>query len=404
MIPPLLYLDRYRNEGTRNYSEHSAYSEARQEYRPNGGHPSFETAAYELPRDRMNVYTANPPAELMGTYLPGDSVVFCIHPQLIDEQADEAYVQRTRDLGEPGASIRVSPSSSTRTLHVLDHGRPHALKVHFPFRVSRYDRRMRDEVVEQATTVSAELEAWRDIKEARFAFLREVIGITHKNLDADAPRGENWGYLVRDLVPFPATPDERNLIPGFALYGRDFFDPAKAPLLLEFIGSNDPVDWMLENVLLPIIRHWVACFRAFGFILEPHGQNVLLEVDPEGSITRIVHRDLSVGIDMRRRGDLGLPDGELNAYNRMEDGAFNSIAYDKFMGGHFFDPLVGVLLETIPRLSLEDFRGPCRDEFTRIFPEQERYLPRTVQYFSDVRDRFGNPLHHDTGVAPTWRP
>lgn len=404
MIPPLLYLDRYRNEGTRSYSEHSGYSEAREEYRPNGGHSAFEAAAYELPRDRMNVYTADPPEELEATYLPGDSVVFCIHPQLLDEQADEAYVQRTLRLGEPRTPILVSPSSSTRTLHVLAHGRPHALKVHFPFRVSRYGRRMRDEVVEQAITVSAELEDWRDMEEARFAFLREVIGITHKNLRASSPRGENWGYLVRDLVPFPDAPEDRTLIPGFALYGRDFFDPGKGPLLLELMGSHDPVDWMLGNILLPIIRHWVACFRTFGFILEPHGQNVLLEIEPEGSVTRIVHRDLSVGIDMRRRGDLGLPDGELNAYNRMEDGAFNSIAYDKFMGGHFFDPLVGVLLETMPRLTLEDFRGPCRDEFARIFPEQERYLPRTVQYFSEERDRFGKPLNHDTGAAPTWRP
>ena len=404
MIPPLLYLDRYRNEGTRTYSEHSGYTEAGPRYQPNSGHASFDALAYGLPRGRMNVYTANPPCELRAAYLQEDSVVFCIHPQVLDEQADEAYVQRTLSLGEPHPPIRVSPSSSTRTLHVLDHGRPHALKVHFPFRVSRYGRRMRDEVVEQAITVSAELEGWGDMEEARFAFLREVIGVTHRNLETDSPRGENWGYLLRDLVPFPSAPDERTLIPGFALYGRDFFDPAKGPLLLELIGKHDPLDWTLENVLLPIIQHWVACFRTYGFILEPHGQNVLLETDPEGSVTRIVHRDLSVGIDMRRRRDLGLPDGALNAYNRMEDGAFNSIAYDKFMGGHFFDPLVATLVEASPRLTADDLRGPCRDEFERLFPEQDRYLPRTVQYFSDERDRFGKPLYGDTGAAPSWRP
>lgn len=32
---------------------------------------------------------------------------------------------------------------------------PHALKVHFPFRVSRYGRKMRDEVIEQGKNVNA---------------------------------------------------------------------------------------------------------------------------------------------------------------------------------------------------------------------------------------------------------
>ena len=113
---------------------------------------------------------------------------------------------------------------------------------------------------------------------------------------------------------------------------------------------------------------------------------------------------LSVAIDMRRRRDLEIPDGSLNDYNRMESGAFNSIAYDKFMGGHFFDSLLKPLLEQNPALSMEDFRRPVRDVFDGAFPEHERYLPRTVHYFSEDRDRFGKPLYQDTGRAPQWRP
>ncbi len=56
-------------------------------------------------------------------------------------------------------SIRVSPTSSTRTLCVGEARPPHALKVHFPFRVSRYGRKMRDEVVQQGVNVSREMEA-----------------------------------------------------------------------------------------------------------------------------------------------------------------------------------------------------------------------------------------------------
>jgi hypothetical protein len=74
------------------------------------------------------------------------------------------------------------------------------------------------------------------------------------------------------------------------------------------------------------------------------------------------------------------------------------------MGGYFFDLLVAALEERYPEIALEDFREPCREEFARIFPEHEKYLPRTVQCFSEERDRFGKPLYRDTGKAPEWRP
>jgi hypothetical protein len=403
-IPPLPYLDRYRNEGTRSYSPHAGYSEASDLYRPDSATRSFGIPSYDMPSDGMNVYAANPTPELEGAYHGSDWVRFCIHPQVLEACAQEPYVLRTQALGRRRTPISASPSSSTRTLYVQDDAHPHALKLHFPFRVSRYGRRMRDEVVGQAIAVSAELEGWGGMEDVRFAFMREVIGVSHQNLDTDSPRAENWGYLVRDLVPFPRESEPRTLIPGFALYGGDYFDPERRPLLHDLVGGLDPAEWVLENVFLPIIRHWVACFRDLGFILEPHGQNVLLEVTPDGSVTRIVHRDLSVGIDMRRRRDLRLPDGDLNAYNRMETGEFLSIAYDKFMGGHFFDPLVAAVVALDPRLTPEDLRGPCRAEFAEAFPEEQEYFPRTVHYFAEERDQFGKPRFEDTGEAPNWRP
>jgi hypothetical protein len=259
-------------------------------------------------------------------------------------------------------------------------------------------------VIEQAVNVSLDLEEGIQQLDSRFAFLREVIGLAHKNLDPDFPRGENWGYLVRDMVPFPDSGVERPLIPGFALYGKDYYDPQKPLLLFDLIGDRDPLAYVLDNIMLPIVRHWTGCYRHFGFILEPHGQNVLLELDKDGAIGRIVHRDLSVGIDMRRRRDLGLPDGKLNGYNRTEQGAFCSITYDRFIGGHFFDRLVQACLDRYPYLDRDDFTRPCRAEFARCLPEYADYFPETVWYFSEQRDQFNKPLHRDTGATPQWRP
>ncbi len=403
-MPPLTYLERYRNEGTRTYSAHAAYTECRPEYQPTIGTPQFDLPAWELPQNALRVYRADPPAVLAARYLPGDRALFVVHPQLVTDDAADPWLARTETLGRALPPLRVSPSSSTRTLFVVDDAHPHALKVHFPYRVSRYGRRMRDEVVAQAVTLSGEVQAWGGGGDPSFAFLREVIGVTHPRTESDGTRGENWGYLVRDLRPFPHVGAERRLIPGFALYGRDRFDPEVQPLIIDLADPSDPLGWTLQHVMLPVLRHWVRCYTELGFILEPHGQNVLLEIDARGDVQRLVHRDLSLGIDMRRRRDLGLPDGSLNEYNRFEDGAFASIAYDRFVGGHFFSYLAGALIERDPRLSIEDFRRPCREEFGRLFGGHERYLPRSVHYFSDERDAHGKPFYQDTRERPTWRP
>jgi len=405
MIPPLYYTDRYYNEGTRTYSSHADYTEADEQYRPDSTNTSFSLVPWIFPRDQVNIYTANPAEKLLDRYIHDENLLFCIHPQVLADFPQDPYIVRVKQVGEMATPINVAPSSSTRTLFVLDEDDiSHALKVHLPFRISRYGRKMRDEVIEQAIAVSRELEGGIRHFDGDFAFLREVIGISFRNLDALSLRNENWGYLIREILPFPHLPGTRTLLPGFALYGRYFFDPEKPPLLYQLIGDQDPLTFVLDKIMLPIIHHWIDAFLHFGYMLEPHGQNVLLELSPAGRIERIVHRDLSVGLDMRRRRQIGLSPGKLNHYNRMESGEFNSITYDMFMGNHFFDALVRCCIERYPELNAEDFRTPCRLLFADLFPDYKEFFPETVQYFSEKRDQFNKPLYKDTGKRPDWRP
>jgi hypothetical protein len=238
--------------------------------------------------------------------------------------------------------------------------------------------------------------------DGRFAFLREVLGVTHPDLDTDAPRGENWGYLVRDMAPFPPSVDERLLIPGFALYGGDFLQPTR-PSSPHGDGSRGAGGEDAGRRWPPSASSsWRPSFSP-SFVtgwtassLRPHLGAPWPERPPgggrrRGRIQRIVHRDLSLGIDMRRRRDLCLSSDGLNAYNRMEDGTFASIAYDRMMGGHFFDHLLAPVLAAFPSLSPEDFRGPCREEFTRLFPDHQRYLPGRSTTSARSGTSTGNP-------------
>nr|WP_319394756.1 IucA/IucC family protein [uncultured Desulfobacter sp.] len=405
-IPKFQYLERYRNKGTRTYSSHSEYTDAIVKYRPDSTQEKFSLCGYELPLEQLTIYTANPPDEIKRKYFQSGRALFCIHPQILEMAPDDPYVKHIASSHLGRKNITVVPSSSTRTLFVEGQKSPHALKVHFPFKISRYTRKMRDEVIEQAINVSIEMERGIHRMDKRFAFFREVIGVAHKNLDPGAVRCENWGYLVRDMTPFPyidANP-RRIMIPGFSLYGEDYFK-ANVPLLLfQLMQKQDPVQFVLKNIMLPIIRHWVDCFLNFGYILEPHGQNIVFELDEALTIRRIVHRDLSIGIDMRRRRDLQLSSTNLNHHNRMENFEFHSITYDRFMGGHFFDRIVLACQEHYPNLKKEQFTEPCKDEFVKIFPNHKKYLPDSIWYFSEERDEFNKPLYRNTKQKPEWRP
>jgi hypothetical protein len=402
-LPSLYYLERYRNKGTRTYSQHAEFTEAATSYQPASPMPQFSMKVYELPLHTVNIYLANPDEELLQRFLNENSVNFYVHPQVLEQHADDPYLKIIKSTALNETTQAVTPSSSTRTLFVADDV-PHAVKVHFPFKVSRYTRKMRDEVVEQAIEVSKELEQNINKLPSDFALLREVIGITIKETDESDSRPENWGFVVRDMIPFPKVNEKRNLVPGFALYGEDSNHNDTIPLLISLIANHEVVSYVLENIMLPIIRHWLECFKQFGFMLEPHGQNVLLEVSADNAIKRIVHRDLSVGIDMRRRAELNLNNDHLNEYNRMTDSAFQSITFDKFIGSHFFDRIVQCCLENFQGITEEDFTMPCREEFQRLFPEYKNYFPDTVWYYSEKHDQYNKPLNEDTGIKPKWRP
>ena len=403
-LDAFIYLDRYCNEETRTYSDQSGYTEAEERFRHNADHPGFDLPVFALPKEKMNIYTANPSPSLLNKYVNKEKVCFPIHQQLLAGMPKEPYIELTLEIGQKTTALKAVPSSSTRTLYIRGHGPDHAVKVHFPFKISRYGRRMRDEVVAQAVAVSLELEQGIHHFDPGFGLLREVLGITHKNLNPDGPRGEHWGFLVREMTPFPEQDMPGYLIPGFALYGKDFFNPKKPPLILELIKDGDPVTIILENIMLPVIRQWVTCYLHFGFFLEPHGQNLLIETDAYMKIRRTVHRDLSVGIDMGRRKHLGLSSDHLNAYNRMEDAKFGSIAYDKFIGHHFFDFLAECVCRHFPNVRMADFTGPCKNEFKQIFPDHKNFLPPTEHYFTRRRDNFGKPMYKNLGTAPKWRP
>jgi len=153
-------------------------------------------------------------------------VRFLIHPETwassgIDN-LDELHALRR---GEP---LQVAPTASTRTVLTMEtpaNVPRHFIKLHYPRRISRFNRRLRRKNIRNSVEATHDL---AHVKFDKFAYLPDSLGFTYG--DGGAP----WGFLAREGTPRPYR-GARFLVPYFALYGGDLQHPDDRPLLVQII-------------------------------------------------------------------------------------------------------------------------------------------------------------------------
>jgi hypothetical protein len=215
----LLYMERYVDEGTRTYSPFAALSEAAPLYQPRSPAPSFELVTVRAPREDVSVVRADPQAELFERYVRSDEVLFVIHPETWTSEGID-YIDELHALPR-GPSIVVAPTASTRTVLTIGavEAPHHFLKLHYPRRISRFNRRLRRKNIRTSIEVTRDIAA---VSLETFAYLPDSFGITYRD------GGNPWGFLVREVMPRPVRPGRR-LIPFFSLYGGDLQHPEDPP-------------------------------------------------------------------------------------------------------------------------------------------------------------------------------
>lgn len=394
----LLYLERYVNEGTQTYSPHAGFSAVRAEYQPRIGLPRFGATSLLVPPERVAITRDNPDPALADFYLRENQVVLPLHPEVIADPSIR-YVSELRQLPR-AENLLVSPTASTRTVLVEEPThRPHCVKLHLPRRISRFVRRFRRISVEFSVLISQDLRAFAA---ERWAYLPESIGIAYGSV------ADGWGAVIRELTPWPVVAEQRILVPCFSLYGGDRFAPGDPPLLTQLIEHHhaDPVQFTLENLLLPLIRQWCQAFGERGIVLGCHAQNVLLELDARFQPRRIVHRDLDIQVDPRVRQAQGLstdfPKSRIGIEIHEPIERALSLKYDLFMGHHFFD-YVSRLLEQRYGVGPQTLWQACQATFRQAFPDANRYFDGHTYYYNPEVSPTNEFHLIDTGEPPHWR-
>lgn len=373
-----VHLERQVNNSPR-YSKFALHNGAEKKYRPQGGDNTIDIP-YKI-RHNATLLTASPDSRLFSE-LMGDGVRLYTHPQFTDYW--------------PDGVVKAAPTASTRTV-LAERG--YFIKLHFPTRISRFNRRLRASSVRHSLEISQDIEDSRGHAPLRFAFLPESIGIT-------VP--EDFGCIIREATPRPVVNDARHLIPFFSLYSTDSSAPTDPPLLTQLIDRSaaQPLEFLLEKIVHPLIECWTWCARERGLLLESHCQNTLLEVDEEFTPRRIVHRDFqSIVVDKQVRAANGLNTlfkkhiiGEDEPPVQQE----YSLVYDYLVSGHIFPHLSECLQKHygVPQKKTDE---AIKGIFRELFPNSNDFFPPTTYGFSNKISDDNSVQLEDTHERPRYR-
>lgn len=392
------YAERYLGAGTRTYSRFSADLEISQRYHPQLGEESFLLPTFQVP-DCAGTYLRNElDSSLHDIYRGNGWFLLPVHPDTLDYP--ELPLRADLTGCEEGPPIEVVPMANARTVLVRRVGQrpvdPHFLKLHYPWRLSRFTRRLRRPMIELQLWVAAEL------FRAGVPFLPEVGG----GVLGDDPK-EAWGYLLRERHLTGDGP-LRFTVPLFALYGRDFHAEADPTLLEQLVDRSGlgAGEFLSQRLVAPMVRLWWQTVSKTGCLAEMHGQNTLVTVSADGSASRIGYRDCGVYVDpaiRRARGMAGglPPRNVISVDVDAPAGQVMSLVYDTFLGHHALsylatlaDDRLGVPGSLLHRIAQQAFQHLADPGVT---------WPATTYTYDDQLHPDGQWHLVDTGIRPLWR-
>lgn len=266
----------------------------------NGG--VFRLPTYRVSRRHLHLLGGQPQNSDTMRFLTGaqsqEQVLFPIHPSALAHYREFLLNARARDVAQEGVCIWAAPTSSSRTLLAWLDGAPQSAvfvktSLHSPV---FGDRRVRRVQAGRSVTLSAMLDSEAAELPRALRYLPEVLAFTPRQ----AP---HTGAIVR-AIPEAIKTGRVRLAPLFSLLGGsgDY-----APLLLTILERTGmpPLQFVHDVLCKPFAQLWLELSMNFGWLLEAHGQDLLLELSPELIFQgRFYYRDfegLQVDWELRRR-------------------------------------------------------------------------------------------------------
>lgn len=240
------------------------------------------------------------------------SILFPIHPLALPEYRPFLQQAGAIDAAHDGIHVWAVPTSSTRTLLVWPDGIPNAAAcVKTSLNSPAFgDRRVQRFRAARSVGLSTLVAGEREELPRNLQFLLEPFAFA-------ARAAPGTGAIIRPL-PCDIVGGSARLVPLFALLGGE--ETKREPLLLTLVErtSTPPVQLLDQMLCKPFAKLWIELSLRFGWILESHAQDLLLELTPQLLPTgRLYYRDfegMQVDWELRRRSGRPAPDDLPNAW------------------------------------------------------------------------------------------
>lgn len=265
------------------------------------------------------------------------------YPHLFFMHPDWKHVPQSIYVSD--TDIAVIPTSSSRTVKLLNDD--YYIKMCYPGILGRITRELKTQHINSSidiTNILNELLLKKSCPK-QLSFFPEKGGKIYKYLDNEI------GYVIRDAKPVGKNVENIiSLIPAFSLYSKDRLNN-DIPIILQILDNhNNKLDFLLEQLLFPIIDCYFYCVLNAGIQPEMHSQNFLIGLDYNLNISSIVFRDLeSFDKDMDLIKTIN-PNTCIKSYpfKCIDSSQYNykikhSFMFDHKLGEYFFDQLINTL-------------------------------------------------------------
>ena len=379
-------MERYVNKGSP--SGFTSLYTTSPRYDPRNGEDSFLLPYYVFSPDEVESFGDE---EFLGSDIlssRSDGVPFPIHPDMIDIFVKSFGLHEFEPEFIKG-HLAVVPTANGRTVLAFRLASPIYIKLHYEGCLGRVLRGLPKRKAVAGPEISTELAACidREIAPESFAILRERLARIKK---CRHNKMLEVGVVFRDKEPYPHS-ETRFLIPFFSLFSQDLRHLDDPLLLVQILdGRANPLDYLLEKILLPILTCYKFLAFERGLIPEINGQNIFLEIDNTGSPTRIVHRDFQgYEKDLSIRRAKGLPTGFYSYPYKCIDKQIDarlyyvrhSFSYDFKLGEYIFEELLAVASKEY-KCDISRLRSLVAGYFHRLTGEEveEHFSPSDKWY------------------------
>lgn len=343
------------------------YNEFDKKYRPGDGREGFLLQKFYMPKkDCMFYKTKEANKELVQRYAKKTHIVFPVHPSTLKNTDVFKINMFSRKLFSISTVI---PTASTRTVFVDESEQLHCVKLHSNNVITRWMRSLDAPTVRHSIAVTRIFEKSKIFKENKnIGYFPESVGACLGSQKKD------WGFLVRDMQPTPIREDleKAELVPLNSLYKPDKRFPKSVPKLVKWIkkSKEDPKAFVIDRVIKPLLVNWAKIYLETGVLLEPHGQNVCVQV--QNSLPRrFVFRDFDTAVN----GDL-LKKAKIKVRGLDKDGVIDNERSTKAVS-LIFDRSVKTMLDDIADLMQKHFQIKKEDLHKKV----RKFLKKEVPDF-----------------------